>query len=140
MWNISSITTNLLSRIGVGLRFTFKSRSRDDNSLFHFNFLFICYNIHLLIISNHLSLAFKFISGTCHSTIKAFKSLNNNQSKKKKKKKKKFKNQKITIFHHYPRTSSSLKQTIVNNIEKGIVTYFFQLDIIFLYKNNNLKQ
>ncbi len=66
----------------MGLRFTFKSRSIDDNSLFHFNFLFICYNIHLLIINSHLSLAFKFLSRTCHPTTKTFKSLNNNQSKK----------------------------------------------------------
>ncbi len=84
MWNVSSITTNLLSRIGVGLRFTFKSRNIDDNFLFHFNFLFICYNIHLLIIDNHLSLAFKFLPKTCHPTTKALKSLNNNPSKKKK--------------------------------------------------------
>ncbi len=87
IWNISSITTNLLSRIGMGSRFTFKSRNIDDNSLFHFNFLFICYNIHLLIIRSHLSLAFKFIPRTCHPTTKTLKSLNNNQSKRKKKQK-----------------------------------------------------
>jgi hypothetical protein len=37
MWNVASITTNLISRIGVGLRFTYKSRSINDNFLFHFN-------------------------------------------------------------------------------------------------------
>ncbi len=84
MWNVSSITTNLLSRIGVGLRFTFKSRSSNDNSLFHFNFLFMCYNIHSLIISSHLSLVFKFLLRMCHPTTKTLKSLNNNQSKKEK--------------------------------------------------------
>jgi hypothetical protein len=74
MWNISSFTTNLLSRIGVGLGFTIKSRSLDDNSLFHFIFLLICYNIHLLLIINsHLSLAFNFLSGMCHPTIFSFR-------------------------------------------------------------------
>ncbi len=74
MWNISSITTNLLSKIGVGLGFTFKNRSVDDKFLFHFNSFFICYNIHLLIINFHLSLVFKFLLGTFHPTIKTFKS------------------------------------------------------------------
>jgi hypothetical protein len=50
--------------------------------LFHFNFLFVCYNIHLLIISCHLSSTFKFLSRMCHPTTKALKSLNNNQSQK----------------------------------------------------------
>jgi hypothetical protein len=40
----------------------------------------------LLIINNHLSLAFKFFLGTCHPTTKTLKSLNNNQSKKEKEK------------------------------------------------------
>jgi hypothetical protein len=87
MWNISSITTNLLSRIGVDLRFTINNKSTHDNVFFHFTFLLICYNIHLLLVINgHLSLKFKFILGTCHPTTKALKSLNNNQSNKKKKK------------------------------------------------------
>jgi len=112
MWNISSITTNLLSRIGMGLGFTIKSRSINDNSLFHFTFFLICYNIHLLIINSQLCLVFKFLLGTCHPTTKTFKSLNNNQSKK-------------NFFLNFPNngnchrcqgTSSSFKQTITNNI------------------------
>ncbi len=123
----------------MGLRFTFKSRNIDDNSMFHFNFLFICYNIHLLIINNHLSLAFKFLSWTCHPTKK------NTQILKQQSTKKKTKNKSLNLpnnndCNHYPRTSSSLKQIIANNILKWIVTYFFKLVATFLYKNNNLKQ
>jgi hypothetical protein len=106
--------TNLLLRIIVGLKFTFKSRSIDDNYLFHFNFLFICYNIHLLVIISHLSLVFKFLPRMCHPITKTLKSLNNNQSKNKQNKRLNLPNN--NDCHHYPRTSSSLKQTIVNNI------------------------
>jgi hypothetical protein len=75
----------------------------------------MCCNIHLLlIISNYLSLVFNFFPGTCHLTIKALKSLNNNQSKKKKNKGLNFPNN--GDCHHYQWTSSSLKQTIANNI------------------------
>jgi hypothetical protein len=40
----------------------------------------------LLIIGNHLSLAFKFLLRMCHPITKALQSLNNNQSKKEKQK------------------------------------------------------
>jgi hypothetical protein len=40
----------------------------------------------LLIIGSHLSLAFEFLSRTCHPTKQTFKSLNINQSKEKTKK------------------------------------------------------
>ncbi len=69
----------------MGFGFTFKSKSINDNFLFHFNFLFICYKIQLLIINSNLSMPFKFLSGMCHPTIEAPKSLNNSQSKKEKK-------------------------------------------------------
>jgi hypothetical protein len=54
--------------------------------LFHFNFLLICCNIHLLISNNHLSLVFKFLLGMCHPTTKTLKILKNNQSRKEKQK------------------------------------------------------
>jgi len=74
-----------ISRIRVGLRFTINSKNTHDNFFFHYTFLLICYNIHLLLIINgHLSLAFKFLLRTCQPTTKTLKSLNNNQSNKKK--------------------------------------------------------
>ncbi len=113
VWNTSSITTNLLSKIGVHLRFTFKSRSIDDNSLFHFNFLLICCNIHLLINNSHLSLVFKFLLGMCHPTTKTLKSLKTINLEKK--------NKSLNLpnngdSHHCRGISSSHKQTIANNI------------------------
>jgi hypothetical protein len=67
----------------------------------------------LLIINSNLSMPFKFLPGMCHPTIEAPKSLNNSQSKKEKKNLNLSNN---INCHHCLWTSSSLKQTITNNI------------------------